>query len=420
MRARAFFVGTMTGLVMAAAPPASRRALALTWAEARALAQQRAPELAVGAGRSLVAHADVRAAGALANPTFTVTTARETARLGTGVSVPLPLFGQRGSAMGAARADADVIDQEHEVTRTDVRWSASLAWIDAWEAAQRARLLAGAADDARRLASIAGERFDAGAAPRLDVVRAGADRARADADAAAARTLVGAAGARLAVWVGAEPQAPPTPDGGPGVPAQLPPLPGLLAAVQGHPTLARDRAQGIAAERHVELERRLRLPIVNAELTVLQGDPTLTDASGHQHTDVVAGGAFELPILSARAGAIARAQAQGTLAAAGTSLDAAHLRADLIDAYRRTEAAAARARALGGQALPALDEARALTEESYRAGRADLVRVLEAQRALVDARLAELDAVVAWARAFADLERAAGRALDEGGPAHAP
>ena len=409
----ALLVGAATGAMVLAAPPHAP-ARALTWSEARAQAQRQAPELAVGASRSQVAHAEVDVAGALANPTFTVTTARETARLAAGVSVPLPLFGQRGHAIGAARADAAAIDQERDVARNDVRWNASLAWIDAWEATQRARLLAGASTDAQRLAAIASERFDAGAAPRLDVVRAGADRARALADAASAQTLVVAAGARLAVWVGADPAATvPQIEGGPGVPARLPTLADLLMAIQSHPALARDRAQGTAADRHVDLERRLRLPIVNAEVTVLQGDPTLTDAGGHRRTDVVVGAAFELPILNARAGAIARARAQGTLAAAGASLDTAHLRAEAVDAFLRTEAAAARARALGSQALPALDEARALTEESYRAGRADLVRVLESQRALVDARLAEVEAIATWARAFADLERATGRDLDD-------
>jgi outer membrane protein TolC len=94
-------------------------------------------------------------------------------------------------------------------------------------------------------------------------------------------------------------------------------------------------------------------------------------------------------------------------------VDAGHLRADLVDAYHRTEAAATRAQALGGRALPATEEARAMTEESYRAGRSDLVRVLEAQRAVVDTRLGEAEAIAAWARAFADLERAAGEGLAE-------
>jgi outer membrane protein TolC len=60
-----------------------------------------------------------------------------------------------------------------------------------------------------------------------------------------------------------------------------------------------------------------------------------------------------------------------------------------------------------------------MTEEGYRAGRADLIRVLEAQRAVVDARIAELEAIGAWARAFADLERAGGRAFQDRGAKHA-
>jgi outer membrane protein TolC len=388
---------------------------AMTWAEARAEAQRRAPELAVALQRSVVARTDVEIAGALANPSFTVTTARETAKLATGVVLPLPLFGQRGVAMRAASADADAVDRGRDIDLNDVRWNATLAWIDAWEVTLRARLLATAAEDARRLSAIASERFEAGSAPRLDVVRATADGVRAEADADSAHALVAAAGARLAVWVGADPISPPTIDGGPGVPARLPPLERVVADAAAHPALRRDEAQGAAAHQHVELEQRLRFPIVNAELVVAMGDPTLIDAQGIQRTDVIGGASFELPILNARGGAIAQARARGALAEATRAFDAAHLRADLVESFRRTGAAAARAHALGQQVVPAIEEARSMTEESYRAGRADLVRVLEAQRAVVDARVAELEAIATWARSFADLERAAGRALADPG-----
>src|SRR5581483_11153448 len=223
-------------IATAAASPgvAAAPARAMTWAEARAAAQQHAPELAVAAHRGAVARTDVEVAGALANPTFTVTTAKETARLATGVSLPLPIFGQRGAAVRAASAGADAVEREHEVDANDVRWSATMAWIDAWEITVRARLLADAAEDARRLASIAGERFDAGSAPRLDVVRATADRVRTESDAESARALVAAAGARLSVWVGVDPLSPPAVEGGPGVPAQLPPVERLLADAAAH------------------------------------------------------------------------------------------------------------------------------------------------------------------------------------------
>ena len=52
-----------------------------------------------------------------------------------------------------------------------------------------------------------------------------------------------------------------------------------------------------------------------------------------------------------------------------------------------------------------------MTEESYREGRADFVRVLEAQRALTETRLALVEASAAAARAWADLERALGHHL---------
>jgi cobalt-zinc-cadmium efflux system outer membrane protein len=388
---------------------------ALTWAEARNAAVRNAPDLQVAARKTEVARAEVNAAGALANPTFTVTTARHTARLSTGVSVPMPLFGQRGLAIGAAEADANAVQSETQVTENDLRWNATQAWIDAWEASERARLVAIAAADAERLLTITEARFDAGTSPRLDVVRATADRARARADAEATAPLVAAAAARLAVWVGADPATPPAIAGDPGVPAALPSMELLLASIAHHPALARDRAQMQAANSRLTLERRLRFPIVSAELMVNQGDPTLNDANGNPQTDVIAGAAFELPLLSQRHGAIARAEGQRSLADATTALDSAHLRADLIDAFHRTQAGAGRARAIGRQALPAMEEARAMTEESYRSGRADLVRVLEAQRAVLDLRLAEREAIAVWSRSFADLERAVGQALDRGG-----
>jgi cobalt-zinc-cadmium efflux system outer membrane protein len=406
MRVTAVGVGAVT---LCLGAPAG----AMTWAEARAEAVRRAPELQVGARRGEVARAEVQVAGTLANPLFTVATARETARVSTGVVVPLPLFGQRGAAVRAAASDAEAVEREVGITLNDLRWNATVAWTDTWEAGERARLLAGSAADARRLLTIASERFDAGTSPRLDVVRATADRVRAEADAESARALIAAAAARLAVWVGRDPLAPPAVTGGPGVPPRLPPLDRLAQELDRHPIIARDSAQRDAADRRIALERRLRIPVINAELTVNQGDPTLADALGNPRTDVIAGAAFELPLLNARGGAIARAQAQHGLADAALSLDAAHLRADLADAFRRTEAAADRARALAQKALPAMEEARAMTEESYRAGRADLVRVLEAQRAVIDVRLAQLDAIATWARSFADLERAAGAPLAE-------
>src|SRR5262249_4903452 len=106
-------------------------------------------------------------------------------------------------------------------------------------------------------------------------------------------------------------------------------------------------------------------------------------------------------------------RAQRVVAEATAVYDARRIFADLRDAYQRTQGASARARALRNEVLPAMEEARKMTGEGYPAGRADLLRLLGAQRAVVDTRLAAAEAAAGLARACADLERAVGRRLDE-------
>ena len=163
---RALSMCVVAGVAGLAGPGrAQAGARPITFAEARAAGEAAAPDVALAAGRDQIARAQVGVAGALANPTVGATTARETAKLGVSLSVPLPLFGQRGTAVTAARGDADAAALDVEAARADGRFAASIAWLDLWEAQERARLLAEAASDAERVATIADEKFKAGTAP---------------------------------------------------------------------------------------------------------------------------------------------------------------------------------------------------------------------------------------------------------------
>jgi outer membrane protein, heavy metal efflux system len=385
----------------------------VTFVAARAAGEAAAPDVALAAGRDQIARAEVSVAGALANPNVAVTTARETARLGVSLGVPLPLFGQRGTAVTAARTDAAAATLDVEAARADGRFAASVAWIDLWEAQERARLLAEAASDAERVATIADEKFKAGSAPRVDVLRTAADRARARADAAFAAASVPAASARLAIAIGQAGAGPLAADGGPGLALAPLDLAALVELLPVHPALRRDHVRVDAAAAHVRAEQRLRWPTINAELAVNWHDPTLTG------TDVIGGLSLEAPVLSLRGGAIARAKAEQALAETSAALEQRRLEADLADAYRRAEGAGARARSLATDVLPALEEVRRMTEEGYRDGRVDLLRLIDAQRARLESRIAEVEAEAAWERALAEVEHAVGVRLDRGA-AHAP
>jgi len=277
----------------------------ITLASARTRAERVGPPVELAQRQAEVAAAEVAVAAALANPTVTVQTSKETARLIGGMSLPLPLFGQRGKAVDAARADAQAVGREREIGRLTARWAATGAWVDLWAAQERAAVLALAQKDGQRLLEVARERFQAGAAPRLDVVRATADRSRADADAAAAQALIDAAAAHLAPLLGGNGELPRA-DGQPGAPDSLPALDEVTRrALAAHPVLHRGQDQVAAARAHVALEQRLRVPVPTAEVSVDYQDRTNED-----RTDVIGGLSFELPLLSQRGGAIGRARAQ--------------------------------------------------------------------------------------------------------------
>ncbi len=392
------------------APPAgsSPSASAISLADARARALGAGPEVVLADLRAQLARTDVEVAGALANPTLGVQTARLSAKLTASLGVPLPLFGQRQTAVAAASAGAEAARLDIDASRLDARWNATHAWLDLWEAQERAALLDAAATDMARVADIAQERFAAGTGPKVDVIRTGGDRARARAEATAAAGIVPGFAVRLAVWLGADTPGTLQAAG----PIDLGPLPSEPDAMKQlyaqHPALRRDRAQADAAAARVRAEQRSRWPVVTANLAVAAGDPTLPG------TDVLAGVSFDPPLLNQRQGPIARARAEQTLAEWTTEIELRRLAADLIAGYQQSESAAARARTLTDEVIPALEKARQMTEEGYRDGRVDLLRLLEAQSAVRDAKIASVEARAAWQRARADVERALG-ALPAGG-----
>lgn len=85
---------------------------------------------------------------------------------------------------------------------------------------------------------------------------------------------------------------------------------------------------------------------------------------------------------------------------------------DVGGAVDRTLTASELARLTGEEFLPLARENLALSEESYRAGKASVLAVLQAQRFLLDSRRREIVAQVDAANALVDLERVVGLPMD--------
>jgi outer membrane protein TolC len=349
----------------------SSRAEPLTLDQARRRAERAAPEVALSAVKVDAAKQDVSLAQTWANPSLTVGTALRTARLSTGLGLPLLLFGQRGKEVDAARAEVETFVRDTLVARSDAVWAATQAWVDLWEAESRARLLASAAVDAARLEAIAAAKQDAGAGSRLDLLRTTAEARRASSEAAQAGQYARAAGARLAPAMGATGLVWST-EGEPGFSTDLPPLEVLQQRLGGHPVAQRNLAATSAAASRVDLELRRRWPELNAQVTLNQFDPTL------EGPDVLFGLTFELPVLNLRGAAIEKARLQRSSAELSQTLDEQRLRSALADGWERSQASLRHLRVLHDEVLPALEEARTLTDEAFRLGTVDLLRVLDA------------------------------------------
>lgn len=375
-------------------------------------ARRAAPDLVVARARESVAHAEVGIAGTYPNPTVALGTTTQTAALTSDVSLPLVVLGQRGAAVDAARADERTVALDTQVTWNDVRQATARAYAALWLAEGVATARRESAAIQATLESAVVQRVQVGSAPEIDALRVHAEKLRADADVLAATAEVNAAATELGRWMGLSDGSVLRASADPPAPDHAPALTDLLAQVDEGAPVRREMSDVRAAEAHVARERALVRPSMALDLGADFWDYTLgpypTPPGYTPPVNFRAQLTVEVPIFNQRGAYIDREQAAGDVARA--RVRAAHVQAaaELTAAYQTFEAATAQQHTLADSVVPAATGAARATEEAYRLGRAQLVAVLDAERALVDARVAALQAEAARAAAWADVEHAVG------------
>ena len=379
---------------------------AITLAEAVAAAKK-APVVQVGGYEIAAAEAEVDVARAWPSPSLHVGTNRLTARLVAGATVPLPVFGTVSAAKREARAQADVVRADVELTRRDLQHRVVIAWIALARANSEVVATSISAQHAAELELIAKGRLAAGTSGEVDVTVASAARARADVEAAAAQRLEDAASAQLSGVLGWDPRESLHAEGALviGDPRDLDALRARLAM---HPERAAAQRKLEASAAAVDVAAAQRWPIVAVEGSVSVDDPTLPGATTWERSDASVGLALELPIF-ARVGDKERA-ARATEAAQRARLvvTETELGATLYAAYRNWQAASERLRSLERDVEPAQERAAAMSAQAFREGARDLASALQAERDLAAVRAELNNARADAAAAFADLQLAVG------------
>jgi cobalt-zinc-cadmium efflux system outer membrane protein len=401
-------IAAQTALPPPARPPAQPPAqppATLTLADAFTRALDSNATVAAARAARAIDVAGVAAAGQRENPEVNFEYARETPHWAFAGAMPLDIHDKRQKRIDVANATVAVTDAEAARISADVRADVRRAYYQVVGANRRVEIAQELETIASRARDAAQERFQTGAAPRLDALQAGLALAQAQNETNVARGEVGAARAELNALLGYPGDAAPAL----GDPLDSGPLPPPAALVQqalaGNAELQVLQKQIDEARARVALAEAMRHP-----------DPTVTgaltyDAPGEFTFGWRAGASIALPILTTGRPDVAVAQASLRRAEADREARAAQIAGAVSAALARATAARDALLRYQNDILPVSLQVEQMADESYRAGQTGLPAYLQTVQAAREIRQRALQAGLDYQLALADLERAMGTPL---------
>ena len=380
----------------------------LTLQAALDLADKQNLDLAAARQRRLVSRAGVQIAKQRPNPTFSFTALRDSPHEGWFFDQPLELGGKRGHRIDVAQQEGGVTDVEISTVARQVRRSTREAFYRLAFARAESERLERVVMLAERLKQIAQQRFEAGAVPQLEVVQAGVEESRAQADLEVARQEEKVALSQFNALLN-EPAA--TGWQLAGTLEDPPPAWSVEELVQ-RAYAANAELQHLAQEEKVEESRRgllkaERIPNLDLEYGLDFNAPHDFRVGPRSQVTLM------LPIFSRNQGEIAQSFANQRVLDAETVAKKRAVAAIVEEAYFDWNAQQTQAGIYRQTLVPAVRQLEGMAEESYRAGKATILVVLDAQRNVQDVERTYQQGLLALQSAFASLEEAVGAPLDQ-------
>ena len=401
------YAGVVLGSALIAstafAQTAAPSSLSLNDAMSRAISANRTV-LAAQAARAIDV-AGVQAASQHPNPEFSVEEERETPHWSVGGTLPLELTGKRGRRVDVANATLAVTEADTARVIADVRADVRRAYYQAVAAGRRIEVAQELENVASRASAAAQERFQTGAAPRLDALQAQLALSEAQNETASARGELQAFRAELNTLLGysadGAPQLSDTLEGG-----ALPAMDAAVAqALSANADLRVLDRQVDEARARVALAKAMRRPDPSVSATLTYGaQPEFT-------TGWRFGAAVALPIFTTGRADVAVAQATLTRAQADRDAKAAQVGGAVAAAVARAAAARQAVQRYQTDILPAAQQVEAMAQESYSSGQTGLPALLQTMQAGREIRQRAVQAGLEYQTALADLERAMGTPL---------
>ena len=381
----------------------------LTLERALWLTSRYAPTLQAARLRAQAARARIADAGRRPNPTLNATEENFGGQFGgsrreatMAISQVLEIGGDRSARAGTAEAESRLANAETNTVGREGLALAADRFIAAWSLQARlGRLQEGEALTAQAIHA-ATERFQAGASPRLDILRAesrattqAVERQRAESELTVARQELalgwGSVTATFDSLVTSDQVVPSD-------------TAGSQPRLSEHPELTRASAAEALASARVHAAAAARRP----DLTLSGGVRHLEEVSG---TGFLIGAEVPLPLWNRGNGGVTAAHRDLDAATAERRATEQQLQVAFAAATERVKAAAARYDTLRLRALPARAQIVDELLRGYRTGRSNYADLVTEQSNLLETELAIIDAQADLLRAQLRLELLAGIGL---------
>jgi cobalt-zinc-cadmium efflux system outer membrane protein len=389
----------LVAVLNAEQPPQGPQPPPLTLQSAFAIAEEHNPTLVAARLGRAVDVAGIGVAAQRPNPEASFEAGRDTPHEIVSLAFPLEFGGKRARRVDLAHATLARTMADLAVQSRDVRRTVRLAYFELVAAASRVQVTSELRGFAERTRNAARDRFESGAAPRLEALQSELALAQADNDQEAARGRLAAARVALNTAIGRGPETPAEPadtfDAGV--------IPGDLAAIIA------------AGPDIVALDREIDEAVARERLAVAMRRPDPTVSGGMEFDSPPdftygwrAGVAIAIPLFTRHTADVQVETARVAQLRALRGARLAMLTGDATAAAARAQADRRQYLRYRDEIVPQLTTIEAMAEDSYRSGQTNLTGFLQALQAAREVRLRATDAGLEYQAALADLERALG------------
>lgn len=318
------------------------------------------------------------------------------------VDIPLELGGKRQARVRAAAQEVGLATAELARVRTELRALMVGAFFRSLLAQQRVELAASSVRIAEQATEAVDRRVDAGKVSPVDATRARVDLSDAQLELAQARAEQRSARHSLALAMGDGEPGFDTVDGPTLEPPSRPALAELVPLLDSSPALTLARLELERRQALVELERSKGWPDLSLSL-----GSKYESASGR--SQAIVGLSLSLPLMDRNQGAILEASRRADKAREDWRDARLSVLDELQQACERLALTTDTLRALQDTLLPAALDAYQAAGKGYEAGKFGFLDVIDAQRALLQARTRYLNTLATAHQAAVQIDRITGR-----------